>query len=61
MMELSGRHFDSDDDIIVAVEHFTDVQYADFYKKDINMLHDRWIKCVNVGGDFVEKQMCQFC
>ncbi|XP_028270394.1 histone-lysine N-methyltransferase SETMAR-like [Parambassis ranga] len=52
--ELSGRHVDSDDDIIAAVDHFLEVQNADFYTEGIRMLHERWTKCVNVGGDYIE-------
>lgn len=36
--------------IIAAVNHFLEVQDTHFY-----MLHDRWIKCLNVGGDFILK------
>lgn len=49
--ELSGNHFDSDDD--AAVDHFR--RSKNFYKEWIRMLHDRWTNCVNVGGDYVEK------
>ena len=53
--ELSGHHFRTDDDVIQAVNHFLDTQDADFYKDGIRMLHDRWTKCVNLRGDYVEK------
>ena len=53
--ELSGCHFRTDDDVIQAVNHFLDTQDADFYKDGIRMLHDRWTKCVNLRGDYVEK------
>ncbi len=37
--ELKGGHFDTADDVIVAVDHFLEVQYADFYKEVICVLH----------------------
>ena len=38
-----------------AVDHFLRNQNGAFYTKGICLLHDRWTKCVNVGGDYVEK------
>lgn len=37
--ELSNRHFDGDDNITDAVDHFVEVQDAIFYKEGIHMLH----------------------
>ena len=33
MEKVSGRHFDSDDDVIASDDQFQEVQDADFYKK----------------------------
>lgn len=38
--ELTGRHIDSDDDLITAVNYFLEVQDDDLYKGGIHMLHD---------------------
>ena len=38
-----------------AVDHFLRDQNGTFYTEGIRLLHDRWTKCVNVGGDYVEK------
>lgn len=53
--ELSVCHFGSDNDIITAVDHFLEVQDADFYTEGICMLHDSWNKFVNLEGNYVVK------
>jgi len=52
---LSGTHFSSDNDVIVYVEVFIQGQDELFYKTGILKLQKRWIKCTEVGGDYVEK------
>lgn len=37
--ELSGRHFDSDDDVMAASDPFLEVQDSDFFKEGICMLY----------------------
>ena len=53
--ELSGRHFDTDDDVIDAVNQFLEDQPPDFYKAGISMLYNRWTKCVDLQEIYVEK------
>ena len=53
--ELGGHHFVTDDDVMNVVDHFLRAQNGAFYAEAILLLHDRWTKCVNVGGDYVEK------
>ena len=52
--ELGGHHFDRDDDVMNAVVHFLRDQNGAIYTEEILLLHDRWTKCVNVGGDYVK-------
>lgn len=52
--ELSICYFNSDDDIIAAVDHFLEVQDTDIYKERICMLHDHWTTCVNASRDYAE-------
>ena len=54
-MELGGHHFGKDDEVLNAVNHFLRDQNGAFYTVGIRLLYDRWIKCVNVGGDYVER------
>ena len=54
--ELRGYYFARDDDVMNAVDHFLRDQNGTFYTEGIlRLLHYRWTKCVNVGGDYVEK------
>ena len=53
--ELGGHHFTRDDDVMNAVNHFLRNQNGAFYTEGIHLLHDGWTKCVNVGGDYIEK------
>ena len=43
------------DDVMNAMGHFLRYQNGAFYTEGIHLFHDRWTKCVNVGGDYVEK------
>ncbi len=36
-----GRHFDSGDDIIAAVDHFVEVRDTDFNKEEMWLLHEQ--------------------
>ena len=49
------KYFARDDDVMNAVDHFSRDQNSVFYTEGIHLIHDRWTKCVNVGGDYVEK------
>ena len=53
--ELGGHHFARDDDVTKAMDHVLMDQNGAFYTEGIRLLHDRWTKCVNVGGDYMEK------
>ena len=52
---LAGRHFASDDDVIVAVEEFLESQTKTFFYTGIKGLQHRWSKCSANEGDYVEK------
>ena len=53
--ELRGHNFARSDDAMNAVDHFLRDQNGAFYTEGIRLLHDCWTKCVNIGGDYVEK------
>ena len=44
------HHFARYDDVMNAVDHFLRDQNGAFYTEGIRLLHDRWTKCVNIGG-----------
>ena len=52
---ISGTHFQSDDDVIHAVDDFLNGQEKDFFKSGIECLKHRWQKCIDTEGDHVEK------
>jgi histone-lysine N-methyltransferase SETMAR len=53
--ELAGRRFETDDDVISAVETFFDYSDKSFFLTGLQMLEKRWTKCIEVEGDYVEK------
>ena len=52
---IAGTHFQSNDDVIHAVEAFLNDQEKEFYKSGIEALKHRWQKCIDKEGDYVEK------
>jgi len=52
---FSGTHFSSDNDVIMSVEVFLQGQNELFYRTSIQKLQKRRNKCIEVGGDCVEK------
>lgn len=52
---LKGRHFVSDDDIKAEVNNFLEDQDKDFFRKGIEALEKRWMKCIDLQGSYVEK------
>lgn len=52
--ELIGRIFDSDDEVIDAVEDVLEEKDEEFFKNGIYKLEDRWTRCVEKNGDYVE-------
>lgn len=53
---LRGHHFGNNDDVIDAVEEFLRDQEANFFHDGIAMLEHRWTKCIDVKGDYIEKE-----
>jgi hypothetical protein len=52
---LGGKRFDDDDDLKDAVQKWLTSQAAAFYKEGIQKLVLHHDKCLNNGGEFVEK------
>ena len=52
---ISGTHFQSDDDVIHAVDDLLNSQEKDFFKSGTEALKHRWQKCIDTEGDYVEK------
>ncbi len=54
--EISGRRFKSNDEVIDAVEGFFESQDKQFFSDGLGLLQKRWIKCISIQGDYVEKK-----
>jgi hypothetical protein len=52
---LGGKRFDDNDDLKDAVQKWLTLQAAAFYKEGIQKLVPRCDKCLNNGGEYVEK------
>ena len=52
---LGGRRFASDEEVECEVKLWFRKQSPDFYAMGIGSLIPRWDKCINVGGNYVEK------
>jgi hypothetical protein len=52
---LGRKHFTSDDDVKTAVNTWHHTLAAEEYNRGILKLVDTYDKCLNGGGDYVEK------
>ena len=52
---LRGKVFETDNDVMCAVDEFLRGQDSKFYYEGIAKLEERWDKCIRVNGDYVEK------
>ena len=52
---LGGKWFDDDDDLKDAVQKWLTSQVAAFYEESIQKLVPHYDKCLNNGGEYVEK------
>lgn len=52
---LSGKKFQTDDEVKSAVNEFFDCMDKSFFFNGIKSLQHRWTKCVELRGDYVEK------
>jgi hypothetical protein len=52
---LAGQRFNNDEDIKRAVQKWLSSQAATFYDDGIQKLVSRYDKCLNNGGNYVEK------
>jgi hypothetical protein len=50
-----GKPFAADEEIEMAVRKWLRQQSKDFYATEFDALVKRWDKCMNVGGEYVER------
>ena len=53
--ELQGQVFASNDEVMDAVEDCFEGKEEQYFKSGIYKLRDRWSKCVEIEGDYVDK------
>lgn len=53
---IRGTHFDTDDDVMDAVDSWLNQQEESFFRTGIEALESRWMKCISLKGDYIEKQ-----
>lgn len=54
-MDLKGQRFSTDQQVKDAVMTWLDTQTLEFWENGIDRCKDRWLKCFNADGDYVEK------
>jgi hypothetical protein len=52
---LGGKRFADDEEFETEVRNWLRQQSKDFYDAHFDTLVQRWGKCINVGGGYVEK------
>jgi hypothetical protein len=52
---LRGRRFTSDEEVKEAVDEWLAAQSKTFFSADIQKPVERWDKCIDKHGDYVEK------
>jgi hypothetical protein len=50
-----AKHFADDEEVETEVRNWLRQQSKDFYAAGFDALANRWGKCINVGGGYVEK------
>ena len=52
---LAGQKFESNEEVIAATEaYFADLQKT-YFSGGLKKLEHRWVKCIELKGDYVEK------
>jgi hypothetical protein len=52
---LVAQRFSSDDEVKTALQHWVKTLAADFFGEGIQKVAPRCDKCLNLGGDYVDK------
>ena len=52
---LGGKKFQSDAEVQSVVQNWMNQQPKSFFENGIKSLPDRWRKCVDIAGDYIEK------
>ena len=57
---LAGQKFESNQEVIAVTEaYFADLQKT-YFSDGLKKLEHRWVKCIELKGDYVEKKIATF-
>ena len=53
---IRGFHFQSDEEVVMAVEEWVNGKDPDFFSSGLMALEHRWSKCITLEGNYIEKE-----
>ena len=54
--DTRGCHFQSDKEVVTAVEELANGKDTDFFCSGLMALEHRWSKCIKLEGNYIEKE-----
>ena len=54
--DIRGRHFQSNEDVMPAVEEWVRDKDPGFFRSGLMALEHRWSKCIILEGNYIEKE-----
>ena len=54
--DIRGLHFQSDEEVVKAVEEWVNEKDPDFFISGLMALEHRWSKCIKLEGNYIEKE-----
>ena len=54
--DIPGLHFQSDEEVMTAVEEWVNGKDPDFFSSGLMALEHRWSKCITLEGNYIEKE-----
>ena len=54
--DIRGLHFQSDEEVVTAVEEWVNGKDPDFFSSGLMALEHRWSKCITLEGNYIEKE-----
>ena len=54
--DIRGLHFQSDEEVVTAVEEWVNGKDPDFFSSGLMALEHRWSKSITLEGNYIEKE-----
>ena len=54
--DIRGLHFQSDEEVVMAVEEWVSGKDPDFFSSGLMALEHLWSKCITLEGNYIEKE-----